>query len=36
MEESKKKKVVWWLEAIRIVVATIAGLLGGGALNTLI
>ena len=32
MKEEKKQKVVWWLEAVRIIIATIAGLLGSTAM----
>lgn len=32
MKEEKKQKVVWWLEAIRVIIAAIAGLLGGTAM----
>lgn len=32
MDSDKKQKVVWWLEFARVIIATIAGLLGGAAL----
>lgn len=32
MKEEKKQKVVWWLEVIRVIVAAVAGLLGGTAM----
>lgn len=32
MKEEKKQKVVWWLEAVRAIIAAIAGLLGGTAM----
>lgn len=32
MKEEKKQKVVWWLEAIRVIIAAVAGLLGGAAM----
>jgi hypothetical protein len=32
MKEEKKQKVVWWLEAIRVIIAAVAGLLGGTAM----
>lgn len=28
-----KKKIAWWLELIRVIVAAIAGLVGGGAIS---
>lgn len=29
MEEKKKSKITWWLEVARIILATLAGILGG-------
>lgn len=28
-----KKKIAWWLELARVIIAAIAGLLGGGAVS---
>lgn len=28
-----KKKITWWLELARVIIAAIAGLLGGGAVS---
>ena len=32
MSTEPRKSIVWWLEAIRVILAAIAGLLGGNAL----
>ena len=29
MDEKKKSKISWWLEVARIIIATLAGILGG-------
>lgn len=31
MSTENKKSIVWWLEAIRVVLAALAGILGGTA-----
>lgn len=35
MADNNKKPIVWWIELVRAILATLAGLLGGGAASLL-